>query len=307
MKSIYAVCAMASTLATPHLAEAQRSSDTLAQEWRDAKRRELLDQRAGVDKQLASLDGATPNLIAIPVTATVAAVVPALAVYRPIQSPATLAVVVPAVPPIPAPAGGVGPSPPPALPAVGAVGVAGAVVPPAPAVPALLAIIPPSAPRGTFGGIDFGIGISFTLDVGTSDRISDASLVNGIVRVNDEDNGRARIMLESHYLFTPPSNVDFLGLDNSGTEKEWGFGPFIALQPGTEDVIEAIGMGLMFGFRRGKGDESFNLGFGVVIDPNTRILGEGVAANQPLTNGETEVRYREELQTGLLILSSFSF
>ncbi len=307
MKPIYVVCAMASALATPHLAEAQRSSDTLAQEWRDAKRRELLDQRAGVDKQLASLDGATPDLIAIPVTATVAAVVPALAVYRPIQSPATLAVVVPAVTPIPAPAGGIGPSPPPALPAVGAAGAAGAVVPPAPAVPALLAIIPPSAPRGTFGGIDFGIGISFTLDVGTSDRISDASLVNGIVRVNDEDNGRARIMLESHYLFTPPSNVDFLGLDNSGTEKEWGFGPFIALQPGTEDVIEAIGMGLMFGFRRGKGDESFNLGFGVVIDPNTRILGEGVVANRPLTNGETEVRYKEELQTGFLILSSFSF
>lgn len=304
MKSIYAVCAMASALATPHLAEAQRSSDTLAQEWRDAKRRELLDQRAGVDKQLASLDGATPDLIAIPVTATVAAVVPALAVYRPIQSPATLAVVVPAVAPIPAPALGVGPSPLPALPAIGA---AGAVVPPAPAAPALLAIIPPSAPRGTFGGIDFGIGISFTLDVGTSDRISDASLINGIVRVNDEDNGRARIMLESHYLFTPTSNVDFLGLDNSGIEKEWGFGPFIALQPGTEDVIEAIEMGLMFGFRRGKGDESFNLGFGVVIDPNSRILGEGVVANQPLTNGETEVRYKEELQTGFLILSSFSF
>lgn len=304
MKPIYVVCAMASALATPHLAEAQRSSDTLAQEWRDAKRRELLDQRAGVDKQLASLDGATPDLIAIPVTATVAAVVPALAVYRPIPSPATLAVVVPALAPIPAPALGVGPSPLPALPAIGA---AGAVVPPAPAVPALLAIIPPSAPRGTFGGIDFGIGISFTLDVGTSDRISDASLVNGIVRVNDEDNGRARIMLESHYLFTPTKNVDFLGLNNNGIEKEWGFGPFIALQPGTEDVIEAIGMGLMFGFRRGKGDESFNLGFGVVIDPNTRILGEGVVANQPLTNGETEVRYKEELQTGFLILSSFSF
>ena len=63
----------------------------------------------------------------------------------------------------------------------------------------------------------------------------------------------------------------------------------------------------MFGFRRGEGEGSFNLGVGVVVDPDTRVLGDGIVANQPLPAGETEIRYLEEMQTGLLILASFSF
>lgn len=154
---------------------------------------------------------------------------------------------------------------------------------------------------GNFAGLKFGVGISFTLDSGDNDRVSEASLVNGIVRVDDEDNGRARIMLESHYFFTPDWRMPGL------KDAEWGVGPFVSLQPGTDNIIEAIGMGLMFGFRRGSGSESFNLGFGMVVDPNTRILGDGVFADRPLPNGETEVRYKEEMQRGFLILSSFSF
>lgn len=301
MKHIHIICAMTMIAAIPQLANAQTSSDKLAQEWRDAKRRELLDQRAKLDNQLVALDGTPPALIAVPVAVPVAVVItaPGLAIDPPAKPPLSLPGAPSSIPITGVPT---------AVPATGnAATLQGASLPTIPA-PAIVAIIPPAAgPRSTFGGIDFGVGISFTLDVGTSDRITDASLVNGVVRVNDEDNGRARIMLESHFLFTPDQKIDIFDLDNSGPEKEWGFGPFIALQPGTEDVIEAIGMGLMFGFRRGEGDESFNIGFGIVVDPNTRILGEGVIANQPLSNGETEVRYKEELQTGFLILSSFSF
>lgn len=159
-----------------------------------------------------------------------------------------------------------------------------------------------------FGGLEFGVGISFTLDIGTSDRISDAELVNGIVRVRDENNGVARIMLESHYLFVQNRRGPF------GTPSgRWGHGPFIALQPGTDDIIEAIGIGWMLGFRRPvppDGEDtgqSFNLGFGIVVDPNTRILGDGIVANQPLPDGETAIRYQEQMQTGILALASFSF
>ncbi len=149
-----------------------------------------------------------------------------------------------------------------------------------------------------FAGLKFGVGISFTLANGDRDRVSDASIVNGIVRVNDEDNGRARIMLESHYFFTP---------GNPPEQETWGVGPFIALQPGTKDIIESVGIGVMVGFRRGTGDESFNLGIGAVVDPNTRVLGDGIVADLPLPPGETNVRYKEEMQTGILIISSFSF
>lgn len=153
-----------------------------------------------------------------------------------------------------------------------------------------------------FGGLEFGVGISFTLDIGTSDRVNEAELVNGIVRVTDEDNGRARIMLESHYFFTP--NASLFGV----AHKNWGMGPFVALQPGTDDIIEAIALGGMIGFRRpGATTESFNIGVGVVIDPNTQVLGEGIIPNEPLPAGETEIRYKEEMQTGVLLLASFGF
>nr|GFD60909.1 hypothetical protein [Tanacetum cinerariifolium] len=75
-----------------------------------------------------------------------------------------------------------------------------------------------------------------------------------------------------------------------------------------DDVIEAIGMGLMIGFRRDEtSTQSFNFGIGLVVDPNTRVLGDGILANRALPIGETEVRYKEELQKGILFLSSFSF
>jgi len=191
------------------------------------------------------------------------------------------------------------PQPPPAPPAEPAVDE------PAPPPPAP----PPVPPRGSqeFGGIEFGVGISFTLDIGSSDRIAEAELVNGIVRVKDENNGVARIMLESHYFFTPGGTGLF------GTPAgQWGHGPFIAVQPGTDDIIQAIGAGWMWGFRRpvaqgGDTGQSFNIGVGIVVDPNTRVLGDGIVENQPLPAGETSIRYREEMQTGVVVLASFSF
>ncbi len=44
--------------------------------------------------------------------------------------------------------------------------------------------------------MDLGAGLSFTLYLGKLNRISRASAVNGVVRSDDKDNGRARIMLE---------------------------------------------------------------------------------------------------------------
>lgn len=156
--------------------------------------------------------------------------------------------------------------------------------------------------RQKFGGLEFGVGISFTLDVGKTDRIREAELVNGIVRVKDEDNGRARIMLESHYFFKPEATP--FGLEKG----DFGWGPFMALQPGTDNIIEAVALGAMMGFRRpGAGSESFNLGLGVVVDPNTRVLGDAIIANEALPTGETAIRYKEEMQTGMLLLASFGF
>ncbi|WEK47955.1 MAG: hypothetical protein P0Y56_06565 [Candidatus Andeanibacterium colombiense] len=156
-----------------------------------------------------------------------------------------------------------------------------------------------------FLNLGLGVGLSFTLGLG-KDRITGATLdPNGIVRVSDKDNAVARVMLEAH---------QFFGLDKGetaedGTRKHrYGVGPFVAIQPGDGEVIDAIGGGVMFGFRPDiKSPKSFNLGFGVVVDPNTQLLGDGIVANQPLPTGETEIRFKKTASYGALFLTSFAF
>lgn len=283
----------------PSQSSAQARSDDLADRWREAKRSELAVERARIDAQIAALANATPDTLA------------AAATRRPAPSIAAPA------PPPPAAAR-------PSLPAGGqdaAETADGNVADgPAPRAPTTNGVVEPKSSlkdgRGSFGGLDLGVGLSFTLDLDKLDRVSDASIVDGRVRVTDQNNGRARIMLESHYFFVPcwklfrenPCEVDAYGIESAVQGQErWGFGPFIAVQPGSGEIIDAIGMGIMAGARRDGSRQSFNFGIGIVVDPNTRVLGDGFIENQPPPGTETEVRYRETLQTGVLFLTSFSF
>ncbi len=178
--------------------------------------------------------------------------------------------------------------------------------------------------RQNFGGLDFGIGVSMSYDLGNNDRVSDAVITNNVVRVTRTENIRARIVLESHYFATPTFNrtrrareaafcAEFAGdpvkYDNCmSAQKNFGIGPFVALQPGGEKVIDAIGLGVMVGLRRGADRaSSFNLGVGIFYDVDTRILGNGFVEDQPPPAGETEVRFRRQSQSGLLFISSYSF
>lgn len=185
-----------------------------------------------------------------------------------------------------------------------------------------------SSGRQKFGGIDFGIGMGFTYNFGY-DRLEDASLdENGIVRVNKESNASARILLETHYLFTPDGPIPLSGLfgksieniadtrDRSGqitTEgiKRWGVGPFIALQPSSNNIIDAIGAGVMLGLRRpvknNSSNDSFNIGIGGLVDVNAKTLGNGIKEDRPLPTGETTIRYKTRPLFSILLLSSYSF
>jgi hypothetical protein len=177
--------------------------------------------------------------------------------------------------------------------------------------------------RQKFGGIDFGIGIAFSYDLGHHQRVKDAAIVDDLVRVTRTENVRARLILESHYFFTPriaglgnytgahcaemkdyPDQYD----DCVARRKNMGIGPFMAIQPGTDNIIDAIGAGVMIGFRRREEKSaSFNIGIGVLYDVDTQILGDGFVENQPPPGNETEVRFRHGSQSGLLIMTSYSF
>ncbi len=158
-----------------------------------------------------------------------------------------------------------------------------------------------------FAGLNFGVGISLTHDIGNNDRVSTAFLdENGIVRVSKNQNDIARVMLETHYFFEPASGgASFLGMT---TSDKWGHGPFVALQPGTDEIIEAIGIGWMVGFRRSAtSSESWNIGLGYVVDPSVQVLGDGIKENEILPTGESQIRFKDTSQGGIFLLASFTF
>lgn len=164
-------------------------------------------------------------------------------------------------------------------------------------------------------GWGFGVGVSLTQDFGGEDRIESVSLdENGIVRVDKETNSLARIGLETHY-FGDCRFVLGDWLEGWLGEGDCGIGPFLAVQPGEDDIIDAIGFGAMIGFRKAPlnvlendtFNNSFNIGIGAIVDPETTVLGTDVRENEALPDGETTVRTREEYQWGLLVLFSFAF
>lgn len=162
--------------------------------------------------------------------------------------------------------------------------------------------IPPN-PSSVWEGLHFGVGVSGTLTLGR-DRIDSAKVVNGIVRVDGEKNFLPRVMLESHW-FSPTCMKDVERICH---------GPFVALQPGTNNIIDAIGIGWMWGlpFGLSSGSErkgSWNIGAGVTAEPNAKTLGDGINKNQPLPSGEssTEVRTQNRTLLGVMILMSLSF
>lgn len=150
-----------------------------------------------------------------------------------------------------------------------------------------------------FGGVNFGAGFSLTLDTGSQDRVEEAVIDDlGYVRVSKRGNSVARIMLEMHYFFTP-------------RQGRYGIGPFMAIQPGSNEIISSIGGGLMFGMRKADSAKSFNFGFGRSADPSARVLGAGLKENEkaPL-NAEgkpTPIRYVQDDQFGWLFLFSFGW
>ena len=145
-----------------------------------------------------------------------------------------------------------------------------------------------------FAGLKFGIGISLTVN-GGEPSVESASVVNGIVRVDKERTSKARILLESHYFFRKEA-------------KSWGYGPFIGVLPGSSQTIDALGGGLMVGFRRNENtSDSFNLGVGYMWDSSVRSLGDGIERNKPLPAGETAIRYRDTDGNGVVLIFSYSF
>jgi hypothetical protein len=63
----------------------------------------------------------------------------------------------------------------------------------------------------------------------------------------------------------------------------------------------------MMGWKKSDQTSSWNIGLGLVADPNVQTLGDGLSENKPLPGNETVIRYKETTQYGLMLLFSTSW
>ena len=149
-------------------------------------------------------------------------------------------------------------------------------------------------------GFKFGVAVGLTMNLG-EDNVEKAELINNIVRIKKEGNYQPGFMLETHYFFTPG---EFLGHKRG----EWGLGPFVGIQTGSNEVIKNISAGMMIGFRRTERDESFNIGLGIALDPSVQVLGDGIEENKVLpADYDGKIFLKETGQWGVLALLSYAF
>ncbi len=145
--------------------------------------------------------------------------------------------------------------------------------------------------------------MSGTYDIGYSDRIVSAEISNDIVRVAGDNNFSARLLLERHFYAKASSGNCWWPFSNAH-----GCGGFVALQMGSTNtkVLDALGGGYMWGWMNSDGGKAsfWNIGIGVIADPNTKVLGDGIRKNEALPAGDT-LRYKTTTKFGALILVSF--
>lgn len=174
--------------------------------------------------------------------------------------------------------------------------------------------------KSKFEGFGLSPALIVLTNLGGHDQVESAEIKGdkNLVRVTEDDNTEVGFGLETHYFVLPEAS--FLGI-NSIPSGRWGIGPYVAVTASDEEVIHTLGGGLMLGFRRGAtvdatnperpkvdaSPNSFNIGIGVAVDPNVKVLGAGFKANQPAPAGETQVRFRDTTGINIGILFSYTF
>jgi hypothetical protein len=141
----------------------------------------------------------------------------------------------------------------------------------------------------------FNLGAALALAVYLDEPVEEAAMAGGVVRVTRQRDAVTRLMLESHYFFVPK-------------EGRIGLGPFVGVLSSGEKIVDALGFGFMLGLRSGvRESRSFNVGLGLMVEPDLKHLGSGLVDGAELPDGETEIRYQEASAEALLLLVSFTF
>lgn len=190
-----------------------------------------------------------------------------------------------------------------------------------------------------FLGLKWGVGIGVMGGFGGDSAVEKASIdANKLVRVDEEGDLRPQAFLEMHVFlvgdkarcwrdYQRKKAANQVAARNLASgQLAWcpdkdgkcqstmpdpplmGFGPFVALQSSDDKAIDALALGVMWGFRRDpKESTSVNVGIGLSFDPSVQVLGGGLKEDKPLPTGETAVRLKKEGRFGWALMTSFTF
>ena len=158
-------------------------------------------------------------------------------------------------------------------------------------------VVKEKAADANFIGFNWGLGIGYGFGQGP-ERITEAEVVNGIVRVKEDKTDGIRAVLEAHHFF-------------DGRRGRFGWGPFASVQLGKDGASAvAFAVGLMAGWKD-QGDKtsagSWNIAVGYEFGQDVKVLGDGIEPNAPLPTGEAQVRYKTQPADALLVFFSRRF
>lgn len=150
----------------------------------------------------------------------------------------------------------------------------------------------------TFKGMKWGLGLGWSISDG--DVVEDAALVNGVIRATVTRNEQAKVILEGHH---------YIACDRNGKNGQRGCGPFVGVVADSDDVLDGVALGWMFGFKSKKPqtDNGFSIGIGALLENDVRDLADGFHDGEPLPAGETEIRFIEEGRFSLVVFATRTF
>lgn len=158
---------------------------------------------------------------------------------------------------------------------------------------------------GDFFGSKFGLAVGAAHALGKQ-RVDSATVVNGLIRVEQARTDRPIVAFEAHHFIFGLS-----GLPTKG-DRIFAHGPFASVQSSSSSSsIASFGLGWMFAWSDPIEDhltdtKSWNLGVGILLEGESKYLGDGLRANQPLPVGESQVRYKTSSGRSLFLIVSRS-
>lgn len=162
-------------------------------------------------------------------------------------------------------------------------------------------------------GVQWGFGPAIVGD-GTRE-IESATITDGRVNVTESRQYQPKILLETHKFLaafydceSDPAKRKQKVKDGHSPSDDMlvGFGPFVALALGGDDVIDGIGFGLMVGGKVGQGT-SFNVGVGPYLASKIQVLADGFVDGEAAPAGATEVEFTKRSDWKSLVMFSFSW